>query len=143
VWADLADDTDAESFYEDTHVPNVVAKLGITARNAEVAADNIFKEVSNIEGKYLTLYDVPSSTAPAEIDAQIQLDPLKVPKTTKFEARIYDEYAAWLGEEWPGRKLALFTTYPCALTNMRRPPRRPNVHNCPLATRCSRPRRIR
>lgn len=104
VWADLADDTDAESFYEDTHIPNVVAKLGITARSAELTEDNIFKEVPNIEGKYMTVYDVPTSSKPAELDAQIQLDASKVPKATKFEARIYGEYAGWLGKEWTGSK---------------------------------------
>jgi hypothetical protein len=104
VWADLADDNDAESFYEDTHIPNVVAKLGITARNAEITEENIFKEVPNIEGKYMTLYDVPTSSEATEIDAQIQPDALELPKSTKAEARIYGEYAGWFGEEWDGRK---------------------------------------
>ncbi|KAF1911253.1 hypothetical protein BDU57DRAFT_524710 [Ampelomyces quisqualis] len=102
VWTDLADDTNAKSFYQDTHIPNVVAKLGITARHAEVVEEDIFKEVPNIEGRYMTVYDVPLRNKALEIDAYIQLDDLKVPKTTKADARIYDECANWFGEEWAG-----------------------------------------
>jgi len=105
VWADLADDTTASAEYEDTHISNVVAKLGCTARNAEQAEDNMFKEVAGIDANYMTLYDLPDGPDPKDVVAQIQSETSNRPKNARLDTRVYDEYATWFGDEWPGRKL--------------------------------------
>ncbi|KAH8711927.1 hypothetical protein GQ44DRAFT_714134 [Phaeosphaeriaceae sp. PMI808] len=102
VWADLADDTDAAEWYEDTHLPNVVSKLGLNARNAEQVADNMFKEVAGIDGKYMTVYDIPENEDAQEVTAQTQPEVAKLPKGARLDTRVYDEYATWYGREWLG-----------------------------------------
>jgi hypothetical protein len=104
VWADLTDDENVNNWYEDEHIPNVVAKIGGTARNAEQVEDNMFKEVAPIHGKFMTLYDLDASDK--DIDTKIQPDTKHLPTNTQVDTRIYDEYATWNGEEWQGRKLA-------------------------------------
>jgi hypothetical protein len=103
VWVDLANDTKAETLYEDEYVSSVVAKIGGTARNAEQVEENIFKEVAEIPGRYMTLYDL--ETSDEDIHARIQPDTKILPANAHINTRIYDEYATWYGEEWQGRKL--------------------------------------
>jgi hypothetical protein len=102
VWADLPENT--ETWYENTHIPNIVAKLNTTARNAEQVKDNIFKEVAGIQGRYMTLYDV---SAAVKNVAQIQPETEEGLKDARMETRIYDEFATWYGDEWCDRKLFL------------------------------------
>jgi hypothetical protein len=102
VWADVGD---TDTWYEATHVPNVVAKLGITARNAKQAEDQLFKEVTGIDGKYMTVYDLPDGDDVKAVDAQIQPDTTKLPKASKIDTRIYRQDQIWHGDEWRGRKL--------------------------------------
>lgn len=103
AWADLVEDADAETWYEETHVSDAASKIASIARNCEQVEDNMFKEVPGIEGRYMTLYDLPDDAT--NINAQILPDPARLPKDTKIETRIYDEYATWYGEEWANSKL--------------------------------------
>jgi hypothetical protein len=111
VWADLASDTKADIWYEDEHVPNVVARIGGTARNVEQVEENIFKEVASIYGKYMTLYDL--KTSDEDIYARIHPTTESLPANAQIDTRIYNEYATWYGEEWQGRKqLPSYTMHP-------------------------------
>lgn len=104
VWADLAGDSAVSTEYEDKHIPNVVTKLGCTARNAQQAEDNMFKEVASIDGSLMTLYDLPDGVDAKDAITQKQLDEAKLPKDARIDTRVYDEYATWFGEEWCERK---------------------------------------
>jgi hypothetical protein len=103
VWANVSDGVDTDAWYEATHVPRIVAKLGGTARNAEEAEDDIFKEVTTIEGKYMTLYDLPASADAKAVAAQVQPEAENLSKITRMDTRIYEEAAVWHGEEWCGK----------------------------------------
>jgi hypothetical protein len=103
AWTDLVEDGDAETWYENTHVSTVANKFASVARNCEQVEDNMFKEVPGINGRYMTLYDLPTDAT--NINAQILPDPAKLPKDTKIETRVYDEYATWYGQEWSDSKL--------------------------------------
>lgn len=100
VWADLGDDAAANQWYEDTHIPAAVAQLDVTARNAERAEDNMFKEVPGIDGASMTVYDLPSKMSLKEVEAQNEQALGKSSEPTRVETRIYTEYASWLGEDF-------------------------------------------
>ncbi|KAH8727280.1 hypothetical protein GQ44DRAFT_704781 [Phaeosphaeriaceae sp. PMI808] len=102
VWADLGDDSAANKWYEDTHIPNVVGQLDTMARNAEQAGDNMFKEVAGIEGTYLTVYDLPNGDDAKDLDEQVHPELEKLSVGARLETRCYMEYANWFGEEWRG-----------------------------------------
>ncbi|OAK96595.1 hypothetical protein IQ06DRAFT_296634 [Phaeosphaeriaceae sp. SRC1lsM3a] len=89
AWADLVEDADTETWYEETHVSDAASKIASIARNCEQVEDNMFKEVPGIEGRYMTLYDLPDDAT--NINAQILPDPARLPEDTKIETRIYDE----------------------------------------------------
>ncbi|KAF1850364.1 uncharacterized protein K460DRAFT_327147 [Cucurbitaria berberidis CBS 394.84] len=103
VWADFRDDAAANDWYENRHIPDVVGRLDTQARNAEPVEDNTFKEVEQIEGAFMTVYDLPDGKDAKEVDAQIQpaLDEL-LTKDARLDARIYAEHANWFGSEWRG-----------------------------------------
>lgn len=102
VWADLGDDSTANKWYEDTYIPDAVSQLDTTARNAEQAEDNMFKEVAGIEGTYLTVYDIPNGEDAKDLDAQVRPELKKLSWNARLETRCYTEHANWFGEEWRG-----------------------------------------
>jgi hypothetical protein len=105
VWADLADDTDASKWYEDTHVSETVEKLHGTAWNALQSEDDTFKEVAPISGTHMTLYDLPDGICAKDIDAHLQPVDGKMPQDARLDTRVYNEHATLYGTDWPGRKL--------------------------------------
>ncbi|KAH7397219.1 hypothetical protein BKA66DRAFT_408964 [Pyrenochaeta sp. MPI-SDFR-AT-0127] len=100
IWADLADDAAAEQWYEDKHIPDVISRLDTTARNAEQAEDNMFKEVAGIDGKYMTVYDLSEDKDAKDVDAQIYPKADALSADARFHARCYTECANWFGDEW-------------------------------------------
>ncbi|KAL5114610.1 hypothetical protein ACEQ8H_007515 [Pleosporales sp. CAS-2024a] len=106
-WVDLADNTDTLTWYEDTHIPSIVKKLGTSARNATPCEDDAFKEVAGINYQYMTLYDLPED---ADADAQVQVQPATQDgsKITKSETRIFEQHSLWDGQEWIGGDAQMF-----------------------------------
>lgn len=103
AWAELGEDAaDANQWYEGTHIPAALAKIKSTARHAEQVEDNAFKEIAGIDGRLMTIYDVPKQPSAQELDAQISPALDKLPKEARIETRCYKEYANWCGEEWRG-----------------------------------------
>ena len=102
VWADLGEDAAANQWYENTHIPDVVGRLDMQARNAEQAEDNMFKEVTGIEGRFMTVYDIPAGKDAMELDAQIRPALDDLPEGARLETRCYTEQAKWFGEDWRG-----------------------------------------
>lgn len=100
VWADLADDAEAEQWYEDKHIPDTIGRLDVTARNAEQVEDNAFKEIAGIEGKYMTVYDISEEADAKEVDAQIYPKVETLSGDARLHARCYKECANWFGDEW-------------------------------------------
>jgi hypothetical protein len=102
-WATLSDGSDTDAWYEATHVPSIAAKLGTTARNAEEAEDNIFKEVAHIKGKYMTLYDLPAGADSNSVVAEIQPEAGRLPRHARIDTRLYEEFGKWHGGDWYGK----------------------------------------
>lgn len=102
VWADLGEDTATSQWYEDTHIPDVVARLDTTARHAGQAEDNMFKEVAGIDGTVMTVYDLKDTDDAKDIDAQIIPAQDKLSADVRIDARCYTELTSWLGGEWRG-----------------------------------------
>jgi hypothetical protein len=107
-WVELASDQDAESWYLDEHIPNVVKALGKTAcngeREASEAARDMFKEVVGIDGQYMTIYDLPENADAQSVGAQTGAASSKLPKDAKIDTRVYEEHAMMRGEEWSDSK---------------------------------------
>jgi hypothetical protein len=97
-------DEDAESWYLDKHIPDVVESLATTARHATLetseAARDMFKEVAGIEGKHITIYDLNENADARDINAQIQAARNKLQTDAKIDTRIYDHHATMYGEHW-------------------------------------------
>lgn len=102
VWADLGDDTATSQWYEDSHIPDVVARLDTTARHAGKAEDNMFKEVAAVHGTAMTVYDLKDKDDAKDIDAQIIPALDKLSEDVSIDARCYTELTSWLGGEWRG-----------------------------------------
>jgi hypothetical protein len=99
-WATLSDGSDTDEWYEATHVSSTAAKLGTTARNAEEAEDNVFKEVAHIQGKYMTLYDLPEGADSKSVVAEIQPQAAHLPRHARIDTRLYEEFGKWYGDDW-------------------------------------------
>ncbi|CBX96112.1 hypothetical protein LEMA_P110310.1 [Plenodomus lingam JN3] len=102
VWTDFRNDADADQWYGDSHIPAVVGKLGTTAKIAEKAEDNAFKEVAAIHGTFMTVYDLPDGQSTEDLEVQLRPAPDKLPKDARVHSRIYTEFAGWLGDDWRG-----------------------------------------
>ncbi|CAG5141878.1 uncharacterized protein ALTATR162_LOCUS1032 [Alternaria atra] len=103
AWAELGEDAaDANQWYEGTHIPAALAKIKSTARHAEQVEDNAFKEIAGIDGRLMTIYELPKQPSAPELDTQISPALDKLPKEARIETRFYKEYANWYGEEWRG-----------------------------------------
>ena len=145
AWAELGEDAaDANQWYEGTHIPAALAKIKSTARHAEQVEDNAFKEIAGIDGRLMTIYELPKQPSAPELDTQISPALDKLPKEARIETRFYKEYANWYGEEWRG---GMFPSghkgTPWKLTPCTRSPRYPNVDRSSMATRPRSSRRIR
>lgn len=104
---DLGHNTDASKWYLETRVPGVVAKLGGTAYSASQAEENVFPDMANIEGQYMTRYELPKGADAKAADSHISATSEKLPPSAKIETRIYESQEIWHGENWRGRKLML------------------------------------
>jgi hypothetical protein len=103
AWADLGEDAaDANQWYEETHIPAALAKIKSTARHAEPVEDSPFQEVPGIDGRFMTIYDLPEQPSAQDLDAQICPELKKLPHKARVETRFYKEHANWFGEEWRG-----------------------------------------
>ncbi|KAG9187175.1 hypothetical protein G6011_05046 [Alternaria panax] len=103
AWAELGEDAaDANQWYEGTHIPAALAKIKSTARHAEQVEDNAFKEVVPIDGRLMTIYDLPKHPSAQELDAQICPALDKLPKEARIATQVYTEHASWYGEQWRG-----------------------------------------
>jgi hypothetical protein len=103
AWAELGEDaTEANQWYEGTHIPTALAKIKSTARHAEQVPDDTFQEIAPIDGRLMTIYDLPKQRSAQELDAQISPALDKLPKEARIETRFYTEHANWYGEEWRG-----------------------------------------
>ncbi|KAI8931530.1 hypothetical protein NX059_011187 [Plenodomus lindquistii] len=102
VWTDFNDNVEASQWYEDSHIPAIVRKLGTTGKIAETAEDNMFKEVAGIHGSLMTVYDLPDGKSTKDIEAQIRPARDRLPKDARVNSRVYTEFASWLGEDWRG-----------------------------------------
>ncbi|KAL6710312.1 hypothetical protein ACN47E_009258 [Coniothyrium glycines] len=102
VWADLGVDNAANQWYEETHVPAIVAKLDTGARHGEPAEDKMFKEVASIDGTHMTIYDLPNDQDAKDLDVKIQPAVDKLPGDARLDTRCYKEFASWHGEYWQG-----------------------------------------
>lgn len=100
VWSDLGEDEEVGKWYEDTHLPDVVAQLGTDARLAEQAQENMFKEVSGIDGAYMAVHDLPDGKDTEDLEMRLRPALEKLPGDVKIDARVYTQFAQWHGEDW-------------------------------------------
>ncbi|KAL1801207.1 hypothetical protein ACET3X_001549 [Alternaria dauci] len=103
AWVDLGEDVAvANRWYEGTHIPAALAKTNSTARHAEKVEDGTFQEVAPIEGKLMTIYDVPVHQSAQELDALLCPALDKLPKEASIDTRVYSEQFKGHGAEWRG-----------------------------------------
>jgi len=101
VWAELGDETpEASNWYESTHIPDALAKIKSTARVGEQVEDNAFKEIPQVQGSLMTIYDVPCGQDAADLDAQLRPSVGRLPKEARIDTRVYTEHQNWFGDEW-------------------------------------------
>ncbi|EOA88280.1 hypothetical protein ACJQWK_01839 [Exserohilum turcicum] len=102
IWAGLGDDAEANDWYRDKQIPAAVKKIESTARNAERKEENVFQEVTHVEGRHMTIYDLPDGPSEEELEAQIRPALEEIPGDAQLKTRCYREYANWFGEDWRG-----------------------------------------
>ncbi|KAI4605111.1 uncharacterized protein J4E88_009988 [Alternaria novae-zelandiae] len=103
AWAELGEDAnDAYHWYETTHIPDALVKIRSTARHAEQVEDSPFQEVPGIDGRFMTIYDLPKQPSAQDLDARICPALDKLPNEAKVDTRFYTEHKNWFGEEWRG-----------------------------------------
>ncbi|KAE8823943.1 hypothetical protein HRS9139_09125 [Pyrenophora teres f. teres] len=101
VWADLGEEApEASNWYENTHIPDTLAKINSTARIAEQVEDNAFKEIPQVQGNLMTIYDVPCGQDAEDLDAQLRPSVGRLPKEARIDTRVYTEHQNWYGDEW-------------------------------------------
>ncbi|RMZ68376.1 hypothetical protein GMOD_00010004 [Pyrenophora seminiperda CCB06] len=103
VWSKLGDDEavpETNTWYENTHVPDALAKIKSTARIAEQVEDNAFKEIPQVEGNLMTIYDLPCDQDAAAIDTHLRPSVGRLPKEARIDTRVYTEHQNWFGDEW-------------------------------------------
>jgi hypothetical protein len=101
VWAGLSDDDDeAQTWYENRHVPATIAKLESSARNAEQIVDNPFQEVTQVNGKHMTIYDLPENQTVQDFEEKIRPTLGDIPEGARLDTRCYSQYFRFDGEEW-------------------------------------------
>lgn len=103
VWAGLGDDdAEATDWYENRHIPSAVAEIKSTARNAEQVGENAFQEVPQVEGKHMTIYDLPDGQGEQDLEAEIRPILGDLPRQARLNTRFFSEHANWYGEDWRG-----------------------------------------
>lgn len=101
VWSGLTDDDEeAQSWYENRHVPATIAKLESSARTAEQTPENPFQEVKEVNGKHMTIYDLPEEESIEDFEAKIGPALGDVPVGARLNTRSYKEYVKVHGDEW-------------------------------------------
>ncbi|KAF2123553.1 hypothetical protein P153DRAFT_303659 [Dothidotthia symphoricarpi CBS 119687] len=100
VWTDFGENAGAADWYATSFIPNNAVRLGTQARLAETLEENIFKEIPEIEGKYMATYDIPATISAEELDGIICPAPYELPSAARLDTRCYKEYATWYGGAW-------------------------------------------
>lgn len=104
IWTDFGGDAAASKWYEDSHIPDVVGKLGTTGKHAEKVEDKLFEHISGVRGENMTLFELPDGNEDIaqDLQSQIRPDPDELPKNALVNTRIYSELGVWHGKEWRG-----------------------------------------
>ena len=101
VWSGLEDDNEeATTVHEEGLVLTAIAKNEPTARNGEQIEDSPFQEVPAVNGKHMTLLDLPEGQSINDFDARIRTLMGEVPDNARLNARCYHQMKRWDGEYW-------------------------------------------
>lgn len=101
IWSGLGEDEeDANTVHDEKLVIASLVRNEPTARNADQIEDCPFQEVEPINGKQMTLYDLPEGHSTEDFDARIRASLGEVPDNAHLNARCYQQISRWDGEYW-------------------------------------------